>query len=258
MDTNHHNRNGKGFPQMTGQVEYDGQVFPLSAGRRLTFGRSLECTVRLAAGDAAISRIAGSVESEVDGSLWWLSNDSDKRLFAVVDEFGLRSVVPPGRRVAVESPVRVVLEGADRVYSLRVAVAGPGRAVAGGAGGAGGAGVDGGGDGVGAPVPATGTLTAAGENVMINSADRLALVALFAGYLEDPPRYDPYPRSYAAAAKRLDVPRTTLVKRIEHLRVRLTDAGVPNLMGWNALTKLAEYAITTRLITRDDLRLLRR
>lgn len=234
---------------MAGEVEYDGQVFPLRAGRRLTFGRSLECTVRLAAGDAAISRIAGSVESEGDGGPWWLSNDSDKRLFAVVDEFGLRSVVPPGRRVAVETPVRVVLEGADRVYSLRVAVAGPGRTVAGG---------EGAGDGAGAPVPVTGTLTAAGENVVINSADRLALVALFAGYLEDPPRYDPYPRSYAAAAKRLDVPRTTLVKRIEHLRVRLTDAGVPNLMGWNALAKLAEYAITTRLITRDDLRLLRR
>lgn len=238
---------------MTNEVEYDGQVFPLCAGRRLTFGRSLECTVRLAAGDAAISRIAGSVESEGDGGPWWLSNDSDKRLFAVVDEFGLRSVVPPGRRVAVESPVRVVLEGADRVYSLRVAVAGPVRTVTGGEG----AGY-GGGDGAGAPVPATGTLTVAGENVVINSADRLALVALFAGYLEDPPRYDPYPRSYAAAAKRLDVPRTTLVKRIEYLRVRLTDAGVPNLMGWNALTKLAEYAITTRLITRDDLRLLRR
>ena len=44
------------------------------------------------------------------------------------------------------------------------------------------------------------------------------MVALFAGYLEDPPRYDPYPKSYAAAAARLGWKRTTLVKRIEYLR----------------------------------------
>jgi hypothetical protein len=48
------------------------------------------------------------------------------------------------------------------------------------------------------------------------------------------------------------------VKRIEHLRTRLTSAGVPNLMGWNALTNLAEYAITTRLVTKEDLHLLQR
>ena len=84
------------------------------------------------------------------------------------------------------------------------------------------------------------------------------MVALFAGYLEDPPRYDPYPKSYAAAAARLGWPRTTLVKRIEYLRTRLTNAGVPNLTGWNALPNLAEYAITARLISKEDLRLIGR
>jgi hypothetical protein len=84
------------------------------------------------------------------------------------------------------------------------------------------------------------------------------MIALFAGYLEDPPRYDPHPKSYAAAAARLGWNRTALVKRIEYLRRRLDTAGVPNMMGFSALTNLAEYAISRGLITRDDLRLLRR
>ena len=105
---------------------------------------------------------------------------------------------------------------------------------------------------------AAGTATSVGNGVLVSDADRAAMVALFAGYLEDPPRYDPYPKSYAAAAARLGWPRTTLVKRIEYLRTRLTNAGVPNLTGWNALPGLAEYAITARLISKEDLRLIGR
>ena len=85
----------------------------------------------------------------------------------------------------------------------------------------------------------------------------LALTALFSGYLEQFPRYDPHPRSYADAAATLGWPRTTLVKRIEYLRSRLTGAGVPNLLGETALASLAEWALTSRVVTRDDLRLLR-
>jgi hypothetical protein len=73
---------------------------------------------------------------------------------------------------------------------------------------------------------------------MISMADRLAMVALFAGYLEELPRYDPYPKSYAAAAARLGWPRSTLVKRIEYLRTRLHAAGVPNMTGFSAVTYL--------------------
>ncbi|WP_206779399.1 FHA domain-containing protein, partial [Frankia sp. EI5c] len=167
-------------------MDFDGHAFPLVEEQRFTFGRSGECTARLAVDDSAISRVAGSVYH--DGGTWWLSNDSGTRLFAVVDEFGFRSVVPPGRRVAVEEPVRVVLDGTDRVYTLRVSVPGAVRPP------------DDPRTDEAAAAMVGGTLTAAGENVMINGADRLALVALFAGYLEDPPRHDPYPRSYAAAA----------------------------------------------------------
>jgi hypothetical protein len=100
--------------------------------------------------------------------------------------------------------------------------------------------------------------TAAWGEVLINSLDRLALVALFSGYLEPFPRYDPHPKSYADAAALLGWPRTTLVKRIEHLRARLTAAGIPNLVGPDSLDHLAEWALTTRVLSRDDLALIGR
>jgi hypothetical protein len=217
------------------QVVVGDRSYPLAAGERFTFGRSEECTACLGVGDPAISRLAGAVCR--DGGTWWLSNESGKRLFAVVDGLGFRSVLSPGKRMAVEAPVRVVLDGARATHTLRIVIPETQPAGAG---------------------TVAGTPTAAGEDVLVNTADRLAMVALFAGYLEDPPKYDPYPKTYGAAAARLGWPRTTLVKRIEHLRTRLTSAGVPNMAGWNALANLAEYAITTRLVTKDDLRLLSR
>ena len=106
------------------------------------------------------------------------------------------------------------------------------------------------------PEQPPGAPTAVGDHVLISPADRLAMVALFAGYLQDPPHYDPYPKSYAAASARPGWKRTTLVKRIEYLRTRLDAAGVPNMTGYAALTNLAEYAISRSLITRDDIGLL--
>lgn len=210
----------------------------LAAGTPFTFGRAETCTVVLDPDDVAISRLAGAVEH--DAGTWWVVNRSTARSLAVVDELGFRSVLPPGRRWAVEGPVRVVVDGSRASHTLRVEVPVPET-----------------GPGDDATV-APGVPTSVGEGVLVTDADRLALVALFAGYLEDPPRHDPYPKSYAAAAARLGWPRTTLVKRVEYLRTRLTAAGVPNLVGWNALAGLAEYALTTGLITKADLRLIGR
>jgi hypothetical protein len=207
-------------------------------GDGFTFGRAPGCTLCLDPDDIAISRLAGRIEH--DGRGWWLVNASSARQFATVDEFGLRSVLPPGKRAALEGTSRILVEGTETTHEITVSVP--------------------------AEAPPTGEVeaiaeglpTSIGEGVLINAADRAALVALFAGYLEEGKRYDPYPKSYAAAAARLGLPRTTLVKRIEYLRARLTAAGVPNLTGWNALPNLAEYALTTGLITRADLNLLQR
>jgi hypothetical protein len=211
-----------------------GSTFRLAPGDTLTFGRAESCTLCLDPDDAAISRLAGEVERV--GEVWFVTNRSSSRPFAVVDGPGLRRVLAPGQRDAIEGRVRVIVDGTGVKHELIFEGPAPG---------------------AGEPEAAvTGLPTAAGQDVVINDADRLALVALFAGYLHEGRRYDPSPRSYEAAAKRLGWPRTTLVKRVEYIRTRLTNAGVPGLQGWNALSALAEYALTTKLITPEDLRLI--
>jgi hypothetical protein len=228
-------------PQFEEQIMIDGGLRVIAGGSEhqvapggsFTFGRAASCTVCLDPDDPTISRLTGVVER--DGTVWFLTNRSGSRPLAVVDRFGLRAVLAPGSRTAVEGRVRVIVDGV-RGHELVLhapAASQPEGAVA------------------------TGMPTAAGDGVLVNHQDRLALVALFSGYLQEGERYDPNPKSYAAAAARLGWPRTTLVKRIEYLRSRLTRAGVPNVQGWNALTGLAEYALTTGLITREDLRLIR-
>ncbi len=208
-------------------------TYRLAPGETFTFGRADGCTLCLDPDDAAISRLAGEVECV--GEVWFVTNRSSSRPFAVVDGPGLRRVLAPGQRDAIEGRVRVIVDGTGVKHEL--VLDGP--------------------EAAGAPAEVvTGRPTAAGQDVVINEADRLALVALFAGYLHEGPRYDPSPRSYEAAARRLGWPRTTLVKRVEYIRTRLTNAGVPNLQGWNALSSLAEYALTTKLITPEDLRLI--
>lgn len=212
-------------------VTADGRRRALAPDDVMTFGRARDCTVCLDPEDLAISRLAGSLAYE--HGTWWLANRSSARPFAVVDEYGFRSVLAPGRRLAVESPLTVIVDGSRGNHTVTIEPPAPPVAAE--------------------PDTPDGAPTAVGAEVLINDADRRAMVALFAGYLEDPPRYDPHPKSYAAAAARLGWPRTTLVKRIEYLRTRLDAAGVPNMMGWNALTNLAEYALSRGLITRADL-----
>jgi hypothetical protein len=219
-------------------VSYADRRLEVTNEEALTFGRSSACTICLDPTDRGISRLAGSIEH--DSGSWWLHNRSTSRTLLAVDDLGIRSVVAPGRRTTVDGHLTVVVEGSARRHALEVNVGRRAESRAAVAGGF-----------AGDEVP-----TAAGGEVLVNSLDRLALVALFSGYLEPFPRYDPHPKSYADAAALLAWPRTTLVKRIEHLRARLTSAGIPNLVGSDALDHLAEWALTTRVLTREDLELI--
>jgi hypothetical protein len=216
------------------------QRFEVGAGEGLTFGRSPRTTLCLDPADLGISRVAGSLEA--DAGVWWLVNKSTVRPLEVVDDVGIRTVLPPGRRLAVTAPITVIVEGAMRRHALTVDLPEEAQGTTASAAFSG--------------PPSEGNPTRAASEVSITSADKLALVALFAGYLEPFPRYDPHPKSYADAAARLDWPRTTLVKRVEYMRTRLTNAGVPNLLGENALQHLAEWALATGLVSRADLALL--
>jgi hypothetical protein len=213
-------------------VRYRDETWTLDGVTAFSVGRSERCSLCIGPDDRGISRTAAVVESE--SATWWLRNPSTTRSIATIDEFGIRTVVAPGRRVALDGAVTIVIEGAAFRYAIEV-------------------------DGQPAPPDDVqgfddeGLPTAMGTEVVINDLDRLALAAMFQGYLESFPRHDPHPRSYADAATTLGWPRTTVVKRIEYIRSRLTRAGVPNLIGDNALHHLAEYVLTTRLLTKADL-----
>ncbi len=218
-------------------VTYGATRWELVPGEVLTFGRASSCTVCLDVDDLGISRLAGSVEHEA--GTWWLLNRSTARALTASDELGIRSVLAPGRRLAVAGALTVIVEGSTRRHALEVIAQRSPVPEA-------------------APDQASDALpTARLDAGTVNDLDRLALVALLAGYLETFPRYDPHPRSYADASAELGWSRTTLIKRVEHLRVRLTGAGVPNLVGETALQQLAEWALTTGVVRREDLALLR-
>jgi hypothetical protein len=216
-------------------VQAGPETYAVEEGEEFTFGRSQECSHCLDPDDAAISRRAGVIRS--DSGTWFVLNLSSARQLDVADEVGMRSVLAPGRRFALEGEMRILVQGSKpKPYVLHVSAPRPL-----------------------APVVVAlveGTSTVIGDGVSMTAEDRIALVALFAGYLEDGELYDPYPRSYEAAATRLGWPRTKLLRKIEYLRTRLDKAGVPNMMGGNALGNLAEYVLTRTLITKDDLRML--
>lgn len=212
-------------------VTVRGEELAVEPGASLTFGRSVDCTVCLDPDDRGISRLAGSVDGA--GDQWFVTNRSASRPLAVVDPLGFRTLLAPGRRMAVDERLSVVVEGQVRRHELVVAAPGAPPATV--------------------EEPGEGIETEMGRGVVYSDDDRLALVAVFAGYLEPFPRHDPRPRSYADAAERLGWPRTTLVKRVEYLRTRLLRAGVPNLQGDRALEALAEHVIATGEITRADL-----
>jgi hypothetical protein len=207
--------------------------FELTPDATFTFGRAQSCTVCLDPTDVGISRTAGSVEY-ADGT-WWLHNRSTRRPFVIVNRRGLRQVAVPGERHPVDGCLRIVVDGSDGKHHLELL--GPHSADD-------------------QTVTQTGPSTAFGQTVSLNDKDRLALVALFAGYLRDGERYDPWPRSYDAVAAQLGWSRTALVHRVDFIRRRLTKAGVPNLHGQRALELLAEHVLATGMISKTDLHLM--
>jgi hypothetical protein len=95
----------------------------LHPGDIFTFGRAAACTVTLDPSDRGISRLAGPVE-HTDGT-WFVINRSQTRPLSVIDPLGFRTALAPGRRMAVDRRLSVVVEGQIRRHELVVtAVAG--------------------------------------------------------------------------------------------------------------------------------------
>ena len=210
---------------------------PSDSTDALSIGRDASCDLCLDPDDRGLSRRAAWIHSQA--GQWWLTNLSGSRPIAVREPTGLPSVLPVGGgRVVDRSPLTFVLTGLVRRHAIRVTLTpGPG-------GGA----VGGGGDQdaaeptIGLPMP--------------SPVERLALAALVEGYLHDFPRWDPAPRSYAAAAQRLGLPASTVRKRVEAYRVRLRDTGLTSDEVADGRDEVATLVLGSGLLTTADLALL--
>lgn len=209
--------------------------YRLAETDEFTFGRADANSHCLDPGDTTLSRQVGRIY--FDGGSWFVWNTSTANALELVDDRGLASILAPSRRALVEGRVTLRVRG-SRPKPHVLEIDAPPRADVGAA----------------PETVRTGVTTEIGQDVTITDDDRMAMTALFAGYLESGERYDPYPRTYEAAAFRLGVPASTVRKRIEHLRKRLELAGVPEM---NGLAGLAKYALARELITKADLRALR-
>lgn len=200
-----------------------------------TFGRHSGCDLVLGDGDRSISRVAGRFRWT--GADWMLDNTSSSRPLHVVSDVGLRTPVAVGTSCSLgPSTVAVQVVGGVYVHEIRLVVGTRGtdaRRV-----GVGGLDVD------STLMP---TLTA---------NERVAMVAMLEGYLLDHPRYTAEPRTYAEAAARIGLPVATVRKRIENVRRKFVLAGLSQLERSDARAALAEFALSTELVSRADLPLL--
>ncbi len=206
---------------------------PVSRDAGLTFGRSPGCDLVIGAGDPSVSRTAGHVTWT--GASWELHNPSSSRPVYRLEDTGLRTAIPVGGRVSLIDPVtRIAVVGSILTHVVMFELGTGSTPVL-------------------ADVVPPGTET---TRPFFSEYEFVAVVALLEGYLLDPPRHEPRPRTYAEAAERLAVPAATVRKRIENVRQKLVESGVVELRQADARVALAEFVLSTRLVTRADLAVL--
>ena len=218
----------------------------LEAGEELTFGRDTRCDVVISDGDLGVSRVAGVIRHSE--GVWWLVNLSATRALHVIDDTGYSIPLPvtlanssPTRRPVFAPGYTVLLAGEVWTYNFTLATDHIPSTLTG-------------------PLPAQGQPTKTGGGVMLTDKRKEALVALVSGYLVPYPRYNPRPLSYAEAAAVAGLDQgSTVRRRIEDLRKDLREIGVPGLNDGNdAPRRLAEWVLSTRMVTPADLAWLER
>ncbi|HKY14244.1 MAG TPA: hypothetical protein VJM33_04925 [Microthrixaceae bacterium] len=224
-----------GADRLTARLATGGPAHAIDPARPWTFGRSLDCDLPLGSDDTSISRTAGSISWA--GSAWELRNLSSSRPLYRISDTGLRSPLEVGARLTVLDPVtRIAVVGSMRTHQLVLELEPLG----------------GEGD---APfreqIPGTETMMPT-----FTANEFAGVVAMLEGYLLDHPRYEPRPRTYAEAAERLGLPAATVRKRIESVRTKLVEHGVVELQQPDARQALAEFVLSTRLVTPADLHVL--
>lgn len=220
-------------------VEYEGRTTVLTATDALTFGRDASCGLCLDSADLGVSRIAGRLSAT--GSGWAVTNLSRKRPLHIVDAAGFGVPLPvvsangvPSRRSVDGSPLTVLVVGEAWTYALilRLDPDDPTGSIE-------------------DPLDENRTRT---QLPSLTDRRREVLVAMTAGYLRPYPYYDPRPRTYQEIADVLKLPKSTVVKRIEQVRLDLVGAGVLGLeKEIDARRTLCEWLLATRVLTPADL-----
>jgi len=224
------------------KVLFCGEEFRAVTGRQLTIGRS---------GDVEIDdnpflhrRFLAVLE---EGRLWWLSNVGSTLTATVADDTGLfQAWIAPGARIPLAlNRILVWFTAGPTTYDFEIVVDNP-AFVSGGA----------------PPVPVdySGEMTVG--PVSFTPDQKLLMVALCEGLLSRSyPGSGKIPSS-AVAAARIGWTLTRFNRKLDNVCQKLADAGTRGLHGGignlasSRKSRLVEHALSTRLVTADDLALL--
>jgi hypothetical protein len=224
------------------RVLFCGEEFPVPAGRQLTIGRCGDVEID----DNPYLHRTFLVILE-QGGLWWLSNVGSTLTATVADDAGLlQAWLAPGARIPLARNRTVVwFTAGQTTYDFEVIVDDPALVPV-------------------APDPFEGghfgEMTVG--RVSFTPDQKLLMVALCAGSLSrSRPGTSPIPSS-AAAAARLGWTVTRFNRKLDNVCQKLADAGTRGLHGGigrlasNRKSRLIEHALSTRLVTAQDLPLL--
>lgn len=191
--------------------------------------------VGLDPGDLGISRVAGSIQRS-EGQ-WLLTNRSASvPLYLDLEAGHPMPRLMPGQHHVIGERLVVIVKGIRRMHRIDIITD--------------------------VSVSEAATLGVSGDTAVgitgldLTEGQLDALAAVFRGFLVEFPRRNCLPLSYAEAGALLGVPGSTVRKRIERVRAKLTNAGV-YVDGPHARFALADVVLDASIVTADDLARLR-
>jgi hypothetical protein len=223
------------------RIDFCGELYDAEPGRDFVIGREGDLEID----DNPYLHRRFLLLTEEHG-LWWIANVGSLLSATMTDgSGGVQAWLPPGARLPIVFPLVQILfsagsttydftiENDERFFSTPNLHAG-----------------------------ASGTTTIGA--VPLTSSQRLLIVALAEQVLrQDSPGRGDIP-SNAEAAEQLGWPLTTFNRKLDNVCEKLDKAGVQGLRGGrgklatNRRARLVEYAVASRLVSRDDLVLLER
>ena len=231
-------------------VEFCGEQYAVSPDDGLTIGRSGDVEVD----DNPYLHRTFLVVSFEHG-FWWLSNTGSTLTATVADEQGLfQAWLNPGARIPLAMRKLIVwFTAGPTTYDFEIHVASPAFKSVGGDD-------DDAEDEAGGVADEVGAATVG--RISLTPDQKLLVIALCEPFLRRREAGTSQIPSSAAAAKRLDWTLTRFNRKLDNVCQKLADAGTRGLHGGvgklatNRKARLVEHALSTKLVTEDDLALI--